>query len=95
MDGHGVESTTGAYVKVISSYELNSAVTRYTREGDVYTVNNTSGTYVRIGTSDDYVLYSSLTHYNRKEGFPYYEPKYMDAKYTFTVSCAVEEVEAE
>ncbi len=91
-EGHAAESASGGYVRAISSYALLSSLTRYAKDGDVYTVS-ASGAYVKIGSSNDYIALSSLSRYNRIEGFPYSHPRYMDAKYTFNVTCYVEEVE--
>ena len=94
-NGTGTLSASGDYVRAVTVYKLAGEIDKYVRSGDVYTLNNETGTYVRVGDSDDYVLYDSLPRFDRVEGFPYSEPMYLDATYTFTVTCSVEEAEVE
>ncbi len=87
-EGAYVESETGTFVKTISEYLPYSSVQKYAQSGGGY-VSSESGTYQKIAGVDEYVLFP---RYNKINGFPYSHERYMDATYTFTVVCSVEEV---
>ncbi len=82
------ESSEGEFVRVISSYETANSVTKYNEQHEVAA----NGTYIKVGDSSDYVLFS---RYNRVNGFPYSDDKYRGETFTFTVACTVEEVDYE
>lgn len=71
----------GRYVKVITSYDLYTAVTKYPGQDDTETI--------KIADTDEYVLFN---RYNQINGFPYSADKYRGEKFRFTVACSVEEV---
>ena len=81
------EAEDGEYVRAVKQYKPIESVEKYTENGVV----NSNGAYIKIGDSNDYVLYS---RYNQIPGFPYSNYKYMGAEYLFTVRCSVEEVVA-
>ena len=78
----------GEYVRVVTAYQPYESVTKYDSGHNI----SASGTYIKVGDSNDYVLFQ---RYNRINGFPYSDDKYEGEKFRFTVACAVEEVENE
>ena len=94
--GTGTLDAAGDYVRAVTAtgYVLNASVAKYVKNGNEYVRNDSTGTYVRVGASEDYVLLSSLAKFDRVEGFPFSgDESYLDATYTFDVTCTVEEVE--
>ena len=82
-------NAAGEYVRAVTSYALRSSVTKYT---DALGSGSgaADGLYIKIADSNDYVAYK---RYNRIPGFPYSAAKYLDATYTFDVTCSVDESE--
>ena len=94
-DGNGDYTYTanaeGAYVRVVTSYQLYENVTKYTNASGAG-AGAANGSYIKVGDSNDYVTYS---RYKQVNGFPYSDAHYVGEKFTFTVGCSVEEVNNE
>ena len=85
------EDANGTYYKYNDNYLSESSATAAEKasgvKGTIVPGASGSGGYIKVG--DDYLLYNT---YDRKNGFPYSDDRYLGERFTFKVTCTVEEV---
>ena len=95
-----VQSDSGEYTRVVTSYVSEENITKYKKNGDNDYSVDASGTYIKIKDAQGNDLvgnnndnnFAEFARYSYVAGFPYAHIKYQGARYLFSIVCSVEEV---